>query len=53
MKWQATKKTKFAIGYTLAILAWFSFATIQGWDMLAYTKSNVSTLSKSASLHHK
>lgn len=52
-KWLTKVRFKFTLAYTLTILAWFSFATLQGMDMLAYTKFKQTSLSKGASLHHK
>lgn len=54
------RKYKFifgTLGYTLAILAWFSYSSLAGLDMLAYTKT-AKSLDKSpgshySSLHHK
>lgn len=53
MQFKFKKKTLFMLGYSLAIIAWFSFSSVNGIDMLAYAKSGQTTLSKSASLYHK
>jgi hypothetical protein len=34
------RSTQFYIGYVFAILAWFSYASLTGLDMMTWTKSN-------------
>lgn len=46
MKWFRNKGLIFGIAYSLAIFSWFSYATFQGIDMIAFGKSNSSWSAK-------
>jgi hypothetical protein len=39
MKWFRKKTALYTVGYSLAIIAWFSYSSLFGLDMLSYTKS--------------
>lgn len=55
MKWFRKKGFLFQVGYSLAIVAWFSYASLNGLDMLSYTKSSgwESKGQYYQSMHHK
>jgi len=39
MKWFRNKGLLFGIAYSLAVFSWFSYTTLNGIEMLAFTKS--------------
>lgn len=50
------KSVLFTLGYSLAIIAWFSYSSLSGIDMLAYSKDTTWKASGSGAyskLHHK
>ncbi len=46
MKFFRNKGLLFGIAYTLAVLGWFSYTTINGIDMLAFAKTTSSWSAK-------